>query len=70
MSWWKCPNDPPCGHAGLLHDVEDYEDPLPTCCVEGCRCGHDPEKRKRLLDELTCEALDAGTYDEPAPEVR
>lgn len=34
----KCPNDPPCGHS--LHDIYDAEDPYPSCCVEGCRCGH------------------------------
>jgi hypothetical protein len=20
VPWWKCPNDPPCPHGGLLHD--------------------------------------------------
>lgn len=40
MSWWLCPNDPPCPHGAIVHDVEDYEDPSPTCCVEGCSCGH------------------------------
>lgn len=40
MSWWLCPNDPPCPHGAVFHDVEDYEDPSPTCCVEGCTCGH------------------------------
>ena len=34
-----CPNEPPCEHDGLVHDIEDYGDPLPRCCVDGCRCG-------------------------------
>jgi hypothetical protein len=33
-----CPNDPPCGH--YWHDIYEPGDPYPTCCVEGCRCGH------------------------------
>ena len=37
--WWLCPNDPPCPHGRVLHDVEDFEDESPTCCVEGCDCG-------------------------------
>ncbi len=41
-AWWKCPNDPPCPHGGAVHDVYDLEDEVPTCCVEGCRCGHRP----------------------------
>lgn len=40
MAWWQCPNSPSCGHAGALHDVEEFGDPIPTCCVEGCPCGH------------------------------
>lgn len=36
-----CPNTPPCGHARIAHDVEDADDPLPMCCVDGCGCGHD-----------------------------
>lgn len=38
--WWRCPNDPSCGHAGAFHDIEELGDPIPTCCVEGCPCGH------------------------------
>jgi len=34
-----CPNEPPCEHDGLVHDIEDYSDPLPRCCVDGCGCG-------------------------------
>lgn len=47
MVWSKhgpvpgCPNTPPCSHARMSHDVEDYDDPLPMCCAEGCLCGHD-----------------------------
>lgn len=37
--WWLCPNDPPCIHGAALHDVEDFGDPLPRCCSEGCPCG-------------------------------
>lgn len=37
---WSCPNDPPCPHIGAVHDVYDLEDTVPTCCIEGCRCGH------------------------------
>lgn len=36
-----CPNTPPCLHARIAHDVEDADDPLPMCCVDGCDCGHD-----------------------------
>ena len=39
MTWWLCPNTPPCPHGGPLHDIEDLEDQTPTCCVEGCTCG-------------------------------
>lgn len=38
---WRCPNNPPCPHPGLLHDIEDLEDTSPTCCAEGCKCGRD-----------------------------
>jgi hypothetical protein len=24
------------------------DDPLPTCCIEGCDCGHDPALRREL----------------------
>lgn len=37
--WWLCPNEPRCPHGAALHDIEDYEDITPMCCVEGCRCG-------------------------------
>lgn len=37
--WWKCPNDPPCPHGAVLHDVDELDDPLPRCCAEGCDCG-------------------------------
>lgn len=37
----KCPNDPPCGH--VWHDIYEPGDPYPTCCIEGCRCGHPGE---------------------------
>ncbi len=38
-AWLRCPNEPPCPHTGLLHDIDDYDDPNPRCCVEGCDCG-------------------------------
>ena len=28
-----------------------------------------PERRRELLEELTAEAIEAGTCDEPAPQV-
>lgn len=37
--WWRCPNDPPCPHPGVVHDVYDLDDETPTCCAEGCGCG-------------------------------
>ena len=40
LQWWKCPNDPPCPHGAIIHDVYDLEDEVPRCCVEGCTCGY------------------------------
>lgn len=37
--WWECPNTPQCRHAGVVHDVEDFDDLTPTCCADGCECG-------------------------------
>jgi hypothetical protein len=37
--WWLCPNEPRCAHPAALHDVEDFDDPTPRCCAEGCDCG-------------------------------
>lgn len=34
------PGCPTCGHGDAFHDVYDYDDPYPTCCIEGCTCGH------------------------------
>lgn len=39
--WWACPNDPPCRHGGVIHDIYDDEDLVPRCCAEGCDCGED-----------------------------
>lgn len=50
-AWWLCPNDPPCGHGAVLHDVEDHEDPSPTCCVEGCGCGRPAGVTKLAMPE-------------------
>ena len=36
--WWRCPNGT-CEHGAILHDSEGYDDPAPTCCAYGCRCG-------------------------------
>jgi hypothetical protein len=49
IEWWLCPNEPPCPHGAVVHDVEGLEDSRPACCVEGCYCGHpDPEASRRL----------------------
>lgn len=40
--WLTCPNTPPCPHPGLLHDINDHDDPSPTCCAGDCTCGHTP----------------------------
>lgn len=32
-----CPNTPPCPH--WLHDIEDWDDPRPTCVEDDCPCG-------------------------------
>src|SRR4030095_17221873 len=37
--WWRCPNDPPCTHGAVLHDITERDDPSPRCCVDGCDCG-------------------------------
>jgi hypothetical protein len=37
-SWAVCPNDPPCSHLGLVHDI-DEPGGREMCCVETCRCG-------------------------------
>ncbi len=29
-----------CPHPGAAHDIYEPGDPYPTCCVEGCECGH------------------------------
>jgi hypothetical protein len=52
-----CPNDPPCGH--YLHDVWDREDPYPSCCTEGCRCGHPGDATLRRADDGTVTVLRA-----------
>lgn len=41
--WWLCPNQPRCGHPAVLHDIGDYEDEAPRCCVPDCPCGQVPE---------------------------
>ncbi len=37
--WRPCPNTPPCPHSDFAHDIYDFDDPRPTCCVEDCTCG-------------------------------
>lgn len=37
--WWACPNDPPCPHSGVIHDIYAPDDPRPVCCADGCQCG-------------------------------
>ena len=39
--WWRCPNDPPCPHGAIVHDIYDDEDLVPRCCADGCDCGKD-----------------------------
>ena len=39
MSWWRCPNLPPCPHPGAVHDIED---------LEGCDCGRDRDMHLRF----------------------
>ena len=34
-----CPNQPPCEHNGLVHEIDDWDDPSPRCCMDGCGCG-------------------------------
>jgi hypothetical protein len=36
--WWLCPNTPPCPHAAVVHDIYDWGDPAPNCCIDGCTC--------------------------------
>lgn len=42
--WWRCPNTPPCPHAAVFHDIEDFDDQFPRCGVDGCTCGAPPEQ--------------------------
>jgi hypothetical protein len=49
---FACPNDPPCEHSGLLHDIWSMEELLFTCCVGGCECGHAVAKAARERREL------------------
>lgn len=39
VPWWLCPNDPPCPHASVLHDISERDDLVPRCCADDCRCG-------------------------------
>jgi len=36
---FPCPNEPPCSHSGLVHEIGDWDDPLPRCCSDDCDCG-------------------------------
>ncbi len=40
-TWLQCPNELPCPHSGLAHDIWTPDDPRPICCVVGCNCGQD-----------------------------
>lgn len=51
-AWWLCPNEPRCPHGDVLHDRDDWDDPSPTCCVDGCSCGHKPQPGARKFDLL------------------
>lgn len=44
-NWWSCPNDPPCQHAALFHDIEDCDDEHPMCTIEDCDCGGTPAEQ-------------------------
>lgn len=44
-AWWLCPNEPRCPHGAIAHDIEEMDDPMPRCCVEGCDCGKKGERR-------------------------
>lgn len=59
MNAHACPNDPPCDHPGLLHDVYDAEDPYPTCCVGDCRCGHPGDATLRHHEDGTVTVIRA-----------
>lgn len=37
--WWLCPNGE-CEHGNILHDRDDFYEGVPTCCADGCQCGH------------------------------
>lgn len=37
-----------CGH--FFHDIEDYDDPQPTCCTIGCPCGKTAEQVAREFE--------------------
>lgn len=51
--WLACPNDPPCAHSGLLHDIDSLDDPKPMCCADGCNCG-------KTLAGMTLEVVQGG----------
>lgn len=53
----SCPNDPPCGH--VLHDIHEAGDPYPTCCAEGCRCGHPGDATLRRHEDGSVTVLHA-----------
>lgn len=54
---FRCPHDPPCGHS--LHDIYELGDPYPTCCIEGCRCGHPGNVMLRWHENGVVEVLRA-----------
>jgi hypothetical protein len=37
--WGPCPNEPRCAHSAATHDIAEYDDPRPMCCVPDCTCG-------------------------------
>ncbi len=42
-----------CEHLAALHDIYEPGDPYPTCCVDGCRCGHPGEAVSRSFGDGT-----------------
>jgi hypothetical protein len=69
MTWWRCPNEPPCPHGAVLHDIEDAEDQLPRCCAEGCGCGAVATDDDRLYAEDVYQVEHARTLAEALAEL-
>lgn len=53
-----CPNGT-CAHSGGIHDIYEFDDPYPTCCVEGCTCGHPGTAEMQRSEDGTVTVLHA-----------